>query len=36
MLAFGSAERLATAYGVSVTGALVIDTLLLLCSDVDV
>jgi len=30
MLAFGSAERLATAYGVSVTGALVIDTLLLL------
>jgi KUP system potassium uptake protein len=30
MLTFGSAERLATAYGVSVTGALVIDTLLLL------
>src|SRR4029453_9336702 len=27
---FGSAERLATAYGVSVTGALVIDTLLML------
>ena len=30
MLAFRSSERLATAYGVSVTGALVIDTLLLL------
>jgi KUP system potassium uptake protein len=30
MLTFRSAERLATAYGVSVTGALVIDTLLLL------
>jgi KUP system potassium uptake protein len=30
MLSFRSAERLATAYGVSVTGALVIDTLLLL------
>jgi KUP system potassium uptake protein len=30
MLTFGSAERLATAYGVSVTGALAIDTLLLL------
>jgi KUP system potassium uptake protein len=30
MLTFGSAERLATAYGVSVTGALVIDTLLML------
>jgi len=30
MLAFQSSERLATAYGVSVTGALVIDTLLLL------
>jgi KUP system potassium uptake protein len=30
MLTFGSAERLATAYGVSVTGALVIDTVLLL------
>jgi KUP system potassium uptake protein len=30
MLTFGSAARLATAYGVSVTGALVIDTLLLL------
>jgi K+ transporter len=30
MLAFGSSERLATAYGVSVTGALVVDTLLLL------
>jgi KUP system potassium uptake protein len=30
MLTFGSSERLATAYGVSVTGALVIDTVLLL------
>ncbi|HET6826282.1 MAG TPA: potassium transporter Kup [Amnibacterium sp.] len=30
MLTFGSSERLATAYGVSVTGALVVDTLLLL------
>jgi KUP system potassium uptake protein len=30
MLSFGSAERLATAYGVSVTGALVIDTVLML------
>ncbi len=30
MLTFRSSERLATAYGVSVTGALVIDTLLLL------
>jgi KUP system potassium uptake protein len=30
MLSFRSAERLATAYGVSVTGALVIDTLLML------
>jgi KUP system potassium uptake protein len=30
MLAFGSSERLATAYGVSVTGALVIDTILML------
>jgi KUP system potassium uptake protein len=30
ILTFGSAERLATAYGVSVTGALVIDTLLML------
>ena len=30
MLAFGSSSRLATAYGVSVTGALVVDTLLLL------
>jgi KUP system potassium uptake protein len=30
MLAFGSSTRLATAYGVSVTGALVVDTLLLL------
>jgi KUP system potassium uptake protein len=30
MLTFGSAERLATAYGVSVTGALVIDTVLML------
>jgi KUP system potassium uptake protein len=30
MLAFGSSDRLATAYGVSVTGALVIDTLLML------
>ncbi|MCU1478098.1 MAG: potassium transporter Kup [Subtercola sp.] len=30
MLAFGSSDRLATAYGVSVTGALVVDTLLLL------
>jgi KUP system potassium uptake protein len=30
MLAFRSSSRLATAYGVSVTGALVIDTLLLL------
>ncbi|MEO6825906.1 MAG: potassium transporter Kup [Microbacteriaceae bacterium] len=30
MLAFGSSARLATAYGVSVTGALVVDTLLLL------
>ena len=29
-LAFGSSARLATAYGVSVTGALVVDTLLLL------
>jgi KUP system potassium uptake protein len=30
MVTFGSAERLATAYGVSVTGALVIDTVLML------
>jgi KUP system potassium uptake protein len=30
MLSFRTAERLATAYGVSVTGALVIDTILLL------
>jgi KUP system potassium uptake protein len=30
MLSFRSAERLATAYGVSVTGALVIDTVLML------
>ncbi|MCZ2830545.1 potassium transporter Kup [Modestobacter sp. VKM Ac-2986] len=30
MLGFRSSERLATAYGVSVTGALVVDTLLLL------
>ena len=30
MLTFGSSARLATAYGVSVTGALVVDTLLLL------
>ncbi|WP_344092893.1 potassium transporter Kup [Microbacterium deminutum] len=30
MLAFGSSERLSTAYGISVTGALVVDTLLLL------
>lgn len=30
MLSFGSSARLATAYGVSVTGALVVDTLLLL------
>jgi KUP system potassium uptake protein len=30
MLTFRSAERLATAYGVSVTGALVIDTILML------
>jgi KUP system potassium uptake protein len=30
MLAFGSSARLATAFGVSVTGALVVDTLLLL------
>jgi KUP system potassium uptake protein len=30
MLSFRSAERLATAYGVSVTGALVIDTILML------
>jgi KUP system potassium uptake protein len=30
MLTFGSAERLATAYGVSVTGALVVDTVLML------
>jgi KUP system potassium uptake protein len=30
MLAFRTSERLATAYGVSVTGALVVDTLLLL------
>jgi KUP system potassium uptake protein len=30
MLAFGSSGRLATAYGVSVTGALVVDTLLML------
>jgi KUP system potassium uptake protein len=29
MLAFGSSERLSTAYGISVTGALVVDTLLL-------
>ncbi|MEP6843198.1 MAG: KUP/HAK/KT family potassium transporter, partial [Pseudolysinimonas sp.] len=29
MLSFGSSARLATAYGVSVTGALVVDTLLL-------
>ncbi|HET7306076.1 MAG TPA: potassium transporter Kup [Segeticoccus sp.] len=30
MVTFGSSQRLATAYGVSVTGALVVDTLLLL------
>jgi KUP system potassium uptake protein len=30
MLSFGSSARLSTAYGVSVTGALVVDTLLLL------
>ncbi len=30
ILTFGSSQRLATAYGVSVTGALVVDTLLLL------
>ena len=30
MLAFGSSARLSTAYGISVTGALVVDTLLLL------
>ncbi len=30
MLTFGSSQRLATAYGVSVTGALLIDTVLLL------
>ncbi len=30
MIAFGSSARLATAYGVSVTGALVVDTVLLL------
>jgi KUP system potassium uptake protein len=30
MLAFGSSARLATAYGVSVTGALVVDTVLML------
>jgi KUP system potassium uptake protein len=30
MLAFGSSGRLSTAYGISVTGALVVDTLLLL------
>jgi KUP system potassium uptake protein len=30
MVTFGSSERLATAYGVSVTGALLIDTILLL------
>ncbi|MEO7121605.1 MAG: potassium transporter Kup [Lacisediminihabitans sp.] len=30
MLSFGSSAKLATAYGVSVTGALVVDTLLLL------
>ena len=30
MLTFRSSERLATAYGVSVTGALVVDTMLLL------
>jgi KUP system potassium uptake protein len=30
MVAFGSSQRLATAYGVSVTGALLIDTILLL------
>ena len=30
MLAFGSSARLATAYGVSVTGALVVDSILLL------
>ncbi|GAB3608309.1 MULTISPECIES: potassium transporter Kup [Humibacter] len=29
-LAFGSSDRLSTAYGISVTGALVVDTLLLL------
>ncbi|QIZ97464.1 potassium transporter Kup [Leifsonia sp. PS1209] len=29
MLAFGSSDRLSTAYGISVTGALVVDTLLL-------
>jgi KUP system potassium uptake protein len=30
MLMFGSSQRLATAYGISVTGALVVDTVLLL------
>src|SRR6185437_15192577 len=30
MFAFGSSDRLSTAYGISVTGALVVDTLLLL------
>lgn len=30
MLTFGSSDRLSTAYGISVTGALVVDTLLLL------
>ncbi|MGN7799457.1 potassium transporter Kup [Leifsonia sp. 22587] len=30
MLAFGSSDRLSTAYGISVTGALVVDTALLL------
>lgn len=30
MLAFGSSDRLSTAYGISVTGALVVDTVLLL------
>ncbi|MEJ3403870.1 potassium transporter Kup [Rathayibacter sp. YIM 133350] len=30
MLTFGSSERLSTAYGISVTGALVVDTVLLL------
>ncbi|MEO7017442.1 MAG: potassium transporter Kup [Leifsonia sp.] len=30
MLSFGSSDRLSTAYGISVTGALVVDTLLLL------